>query len=384
MQFSQYWSYTLEERRSFLVIPPQFAKTNTKKSQVYSIGVCIPAAGDRNTYICTVRIFWFSFQFLGARPSESDKDVTVCPPPHFFIYLFFLKKRSKWECQCLVLWETCLLCVSGLWPAQEEDFFRHTSGHTPQSPFSFQRAKSLCVLEFSRLRVWGGVKEMKGLLLQRFGTAAPQAAEIAFCNCRNTDMQLERKKEIFFISTLKQTKPLPPGSTPPHGPSSQRRQRQPCAEMKIVWAGVEYSILTWSAQSTGSIYPCWPAVTCCSICGCLQCKGTNVLFLWAHSGPRLDILISGLSLEKILMDWGIVVLECGKKSWHLCIYSECFSLMKSGLLPPCLCVALRRRASTYSNQCKFHQWALKSLKMSTRFWFRFWVILVSSWHFNKK
>lgn len=121
--------------------------------------------------------------------------------------------------------------------------------------------------------------------------------------------------------------------------------------MKIVWASrqrpVEYSILTWFAQSTGSIYPCWPAVRCCSICGCLQCKGTNVLILWVHSAPRLDILFSGLSLVKILMDWGIVVLSAAK-SWHLCIYSKCFRLVKLWLLCvwQCRYVWICQRASS--------------------------------------
>lgn len=133
--------------------------------------------------------------------------------------------------------------------------------------------------------------------------------------------------------------------------------------MKIVWTSrerpVEYSILTWFAQQTGSIYPCWPVVRCCSICGCLQCKGTNVLILWVHSAPRLDILFSGLGLVKILMDWGIVVLSAAK-SWHLCIYSKCFRLVKLWLLRvwQCWYVWIWQRASSKPLNINFWQCVL--------------------------
>ena len=43
---------------------------------------------------------------------------------------------------------------------------------------------------------------------------------------------------------------------------------------------MEYSILASLAQQTGSIYPCSPAVQCCSICGCLPCKAINVFILY--------------------------------------------------------------------------------------------------------
>lgn len=92
--------------------PATVRKDKYKKIRVYSIGVCILAASDRNTYIYTVRIFWFSFNILALVQVSRTSTLLYI----FFPFFIFLKKRSKWECQCLVLWETCLLYVdSGQW-----------------------------------------------------------------------------------------------------------------------------------------------------------------------------------------------------------------------------------------------------------------------------
>lgn len=91
-------------------------------------------------------IFWHSSKWAG------QALYCICFP-FFYVFIFvFLKKRSKRECQCLDFWETCLLCVSGLWPVEEEVFSDIMSGHTAKLRFPFQKLKSPCVLEFEDSR----------------------------------------------------------------------------------------------------------------------------------------------------------------------------------------------------------------------------------------
>lgn len=125
--------------------PATVCKDKYKKIRGYSIGVCILAATDRNTYICSVCIFWFSVHILALIQASWTTPLLYIFSVFYLFILIFLSNTVNEDVSRLDLWEMCLLCVSGLWPVEEEEFSDIMSRHAYKSRFPFKKGKiALC------------------------------------------------------------------------------------------------------------------------------------------------------------------------------------------------------------------------------------------------